>query len=77
MREQGRSKTGNASLSHVKLAPMIAPGPTGEPHEHLDAIVSFAGVGQNRRSFQELDILTSKWATGDLPEECRFLLNTQ
>ena len=24
-----------------------------------------------------LDILTSKWATGDLPEECRFLLNTQ
>ena len=24
-----------------------------------------------------LDILTIKWATGDLPEECRFLLNTQ
>ena len=29
-----------------------------------------------RRLFRELDILTIKWATGDLPEECRFLLNT-
>ena len=27
--------------------------------------------------FRGLDILTIKWATGDLPEECRFLLNTQ
>ena len=27
--------------------------------------------------FRELDILTIEWATGDLPEECRFLLNTQ
>ena len=29
------------------------------------------------RLFRELDILTIKWATGDLLEECRFLLNTQ
>ena len=35
-REQGRSKTGIASLPHVKLAPMSAPGPTGERQEHLD-----------------------------------------
>ena len=27
--------------------------------------------------FRGLDILTIKWATGDLLEECRFLLNTQ
>ena len=27
--------------------------------------------------FRGLDILTIKWATGDLREECRFLLNTQ
>ena len=27
--------------------------------------------------FRGLDILTIKWATGDLPEECRFLLNAQ
>ena len=27
--------------------------------------------------FRELDILTIKWATRDLPEECRFLLDTQ
>ena len=45
--------------------------PTGERQEHLDAIVSFAGAGQ------ELDIITIKWTTGDLLEEGRFLLNTQ
>ena len=76
MKEQGRSETGIASLPHVKLSPMSALGPTGE-QEHLDAIVSFAGAGQKRRLFRDLDILTIKWATGDLPEECRFLLNTQ
>ena len=27
--------------------------------------------------FRGLDILTIKWATGDLAKECRFLLNTQ
>ena len=61
-REQGRTRTGIASLPHVKLSPMSGPGPTGERQEHLDAIVSFAGAGQ---------------ATGDFPEECRFLLDTQ
>ena len=49
------------------LTSMSALGHTGERQEHLDAIVSFAGI----------DILTIKWATGHLPEECRFLLNTQ
>ena len=72
MREQGRSKTGIASLPHVKMAPMSAPSPTGERQEHLDAIIYFAGAGQRR-----LDIFTMKWAIGDLPEECRFLFNTQ
>ena len=64
-------------LPHVKLSSMSAPGPTGERQEHLGAIVSFAGAGQIRRLFWGLDILTIKWATGDLLEECRFLLNTQ
>ena len=77
MREQGRSKTGIASLHHVKLSPMSPPDPTGERQEHLGAIVSFAGAGQRRRLFRGPDILTIKWATGDLPEECRILLNTQ
>ena len=76
MREQGRTRTGIALLPHVKLSPMSAPGPTGERQEHLDAIVSFAGAGQRRRLFRKLDILTIKWALGDLPEDCRFLLNT-
>ena len=39
--------------------------------------VSCEGAGQRRRLFRGLDILTIKWAAGDLPEECRFLLNTQ
>ena len=55
---------------------MSAPGPTGERQEHLDAIVSFAGAGQRRRLLRGLDILTIKWAPGDLPGDCRFLLNT-
>ena len=39
MREQGRSEIGIASLPHVKLAPLSAPGSTGERQEHLDAIL--------------------------------------
>ena len=57
-REQGRSKTAVASLPHVKLAPMSAPGLKGERQELLDAIISFAGAGQRRRLFRGLDILT-------------------
>ena len=76
-REQGRRKTGIASLPHVKLAPTSAPGPTGERQEHLDAIVAFAGAGQRRRLFRGRDILTIKWAIGDLPKQCRFFFNTQ
>ena len=58
MREQGRSKTGIASLPHVNLASMSVPRSTGERQEHLDAIVSFAGARQRRRLFRGLDILT-------------------
>ena len=76
MREQGRTRKGITSLPHVKLSPMSASGPTGERQEHLDAIVSFAGAGQRRRLFRGIDMLTIKWALGDLPEDCRFLLNT-
>ena len=71
MREQGRSNTGIASLPHVELSPVGAPGPTGERQEHLDAIVSFAGGGQRRRLFRKLDILTIKWRLAG------FLLITQ
>ena len=77
MREQERSKTGVASLPHVKLTPMSAPGPTAESQEHLDAIISYVGVGQRRRLLCGLGTLTRYCATGDPPEECRFLHNTQ
>ena len=56
---------------------MSAPGHTGERQEHLDAITAFAGAGQRRLLFRILDILTVKWATRDVLEECRFLLDTQ
>ena len=62
-REQGWSKTGIALLPHVKPAPMSAAGPSGEPQEHLYAIIAFAGPGQRRRLFRILDILKIKWAT--------------
>ena len=77
MREQVRSKTGIASLPHVKLAPMSASGHTGERQERLDANIPFYGAGQWRCLFRGLEILTIKRAKGDSQEECRFLLNTQ
>ena len=76
MREQGRSKTGTASLPHVKLSPVSALVLLANGRNTLDAIVSFAGAGLRRRLFHGLDILTIKCAAGD-PEECRFLLNAQ
>jgi hypothetical protein len=77
MREAGRQKTGHASLPYVKMAPLSAPGPSGDRQEDLDAVVEFAGAGQRRRLFRALDTLTVRWATGDLPNTCRWLLNTQ
>ena len=56
---------------------MSTPSPTGERQEHLDAIISFAGAGQERRLFRFLDILSVKLATGEVSEECRSQLNTQ
>ena len=50
-RGQGRTRTGVASLLHVKLSFVSAPGPTDERQEHADAVVSFAGAGQRRRLF--------------------------
>ena len=55
---------------------MSAPGPTGERQEYLNAITSFPGAEQKRKLFRILDILTANWATGDIPEICRLLLNT-
>ena len=77
MREIGRQKNGFASLPHVKMAPLSAPGPSGDRQEHLDAVVDFAGAGQRRRLFRALDQLTIRWGAGDLPDCCRWLLNTQ
>ena len=63
VREQGRSKAGLALLLHIKMAPMSALGVRGRS--------IFDVVGKRRR------ILTVKRVLGDLPEECRFFLNTQ
>ena len=73
MREQGRSRTGIASLPHVNLSLMSAPGPTGELQEHLDTIVSTSmrqigfgtpGGAQTLASFHPL--LFDEWMTGSL-----------
>ena len=65
LRGQGRRK--QVSLPHVKLAPMSAPGSTGERQEHLDAVISFAGAGQRRRLFRGLDIHSFTWRTRRMP----------
>ena len=77
MRECGRQRTGIASLPHFRLKPLSAPGPTGDRQEHLDAITDFPGAGQRRKVFRALDTLTVRWAIGDLPDCCRWLLDTQ
>ena len=58
MKEAGRQRNGQASLPHVRIAPMCATGPSGERQGHLDDIVKFAGVRQRRRLFRALDDLT-------------------
>ena len=77
MKEVTRQRTGMAALPSVRLAPLSAPGPSGERQEHLDTICSFAGAGHRRRLFRAIDTLTIRWAIGNLPVSCRWLLNTQ
>ena len=77
MREVGRERTGSSSIPYVKLATLSAPGPTGDRQEHLEAIIDFAGAAHRRRLFRTFDKLTVRWAIGDLPVCCRWLLNTQ
>ena len=54
-----------------------ARGPTGQMQQHSNAVVAFAVPGRGGECLEVLDVLTVKWATGDLPEECRFLVDTQ
>ena len=77
MKEANRQNNGKVSLPHVRLAAMCATGPSGERQEHIDDIVKFADVSQRRRLFRSIDVLTVRWAIGDLPEQCRCLLDTQ
>ena len=77
MKEAGRQRNGAAALPQVRMAPMCAAGPSGERQEHLDDIIKFAGISQRRRLFRAIDELTVRWAIGDLPGTCRWLLNTQ
>ena len=73
-RENKDAARQGSHCSAMSLAPMSAAGPSGERQEHLDAIITFAGTGRHRRFFRILDIMKVKWATGYIPEECRFLL---
>jgi hypothetical protein len=76
MRDAAKQMNGFAAMPQVKVAPLSAAGPSGDRQEHLDAILSFAGGGQRRRLMRAIDSLTVRWAIGDLPAGCRWLLNT-
>ena len=69
MREQGRSKTGIASHPRVKLAPVSAPGATGERQEHLMRSLP-SQVQVRREHFSGSSTSSqSRWATADIPEQ--------
>ena len=77
MRQAARSGDNQPGLPWVRLAPLSAPGPSGDRQEHLDDIMKSAGASQKRRLVRCLDDLTVRWATGNVPDSCRWLLNTQ
>ena len=60
-REQGRSKTGIASLPHDKLAPMRAPGHTGDKTIWMPSLPS--QVQDREEDFSEFSTSSLKWAT--------------
>ena len=74
VREQGRSKTGLASLPHVKLSPMSALVLLAIGRNIWTPLSPSQELVREDACFEALNILTIKWATGDLPEECGFLL---
>ena len=77
MKEAGRSADGLPGLPWVRLPPLPAPGPTGERLVHLENVMSCTTIGVKRRFKRALDTLTVRWATGSLPDQCRWLLNTR
>jgi hypothetical protein len=77
MKDFRKEHDGVAALPNVRLPPLCASGPSGERQEHLDDIVKFAGASHRKRLFRAIETLTIRWAIGDLPETCKWLLNTQ
>ncbi len=77
MRNAGQQLGGNPSIPWVRLAPLSAPGPSGDRQEHLDDVLNCAGVSCRRKLTRCLDELTVRWASNKLPATCRWLLNTQ
>lgn len=75
--KEPRRPGGIPSIPWAKLAPMSAPGPSGDRQEHSDDIMKGAGASQRRRLTRVLDELTVRWAINRLPTACRWLLNTQ
>jgi len=77
MKDAGRQGGGPPGIPWVRLAPLSAPGPSGERQEHLDDIMGSAGFRHKRRLRRVLDELTVLLAVGQLPPTCRWILNTQ
>jgi len=77
MRQAGRSAGSPPKLPWVRLPPLSAPGPSGERPEHLEDILNSTHTSAKRKLLRALDKLTVRWATGSLPDTCRWLLNTR
>jgi hypothetical protein len=76
MRAAGKQPDGLPCIPWVRLAPLSAPGPSGDRQEHLDDVMQSAGASQKRRLTRSLDELAIRWATNTLPSTARWLLNT-
>ena len=77
MREQRTQQNRNCVAPTCQIGAHEYARLYGKRQKQLDAVISFADAGQRKRLFRVLCILTVKWATGDVPEECEFLFNAQ
>lgn len=77
MREAGRTPGSRAQIPWAKLAPLSAPGPSGDRQEYLDDMLNGCGARSRRRLIRARDSLTVCWATNNLLECCAWMHNTQ
>ena len=77
MRAAGKRPGSHPGIPMVKLSLWLATGPSGDCQEQLSDMMRGGGARTRRRLQRALDDLTVRWALNDLPDACRWLLNTQ